>query len=123
MEKDHKVYGSKLRSATSSTLEWSRDAATYPAEADMLPLVVDRHQRCQDHRTAQRHSPELPCLLSLAGPGIETHHDGDDVHRRPDVEVLQDEIPVRVPWRHPEQIQVTSDEDQDVQRLGDQRYA
>lgn len=87
----------------------------------MCSLVNKRHKRRGKHGTSQRDSPKLPSPLSLSRPGVDTHHQIDDVEGRRDVKDLKHKVPFMVARMRPEKVEVSRAEHSRIEHLRYQR--
>lgn len=90
-------------------------------DSPLAPSLEDQaHQRRARDTARQRPHCQLPAILLLARPRIHSHHQPHDIRARTDVEDLEERVPPAIPWRYPQQIQISRSEDQDIQELGEQ---
>lgn len=87
----------------------------------MCSLMDKRHKRRGKHGTSQRDSPKLPSPLSLSCPGVDPHHQIDDIKRRRDVKDLKHKVPFILARRRPGQVEVSRAEHGRIEHLRYQR--
>lgn len=81
------------------------------------PLKYSHYRRC-DRAAAKDDGRDLPFPLLLARPGINPQHQKQYVQTAANVEYLEQEIVNRA---LPKEIDIACEEDQGIQRLGQQR--
>nr|POE46232.1 hypothetical protein CFP56_73194 [Quercus suber] len=87
------------------------------------PLKQDGHDGSAQKARAQAPAGQLPRVFSFPRSREDAHHNEHDVQRAADVENLQDEVPPLFPRRNPEQIDIASAENDNVQELCEERYS
>lgn len=90
---------------------WLDAMIPYLKERGIGPLSEDEgYQRCCDQRTSKTHGAEPPCLFSFPCPGVDTHHDKNDVEGRQDVKVHEYKVPQIRQRMDPEPVEVSRTE-------------
>lgn len=100
------------------------DVRVFVQKRPLLKDRVDGHGKHQ--RPGEAVDTEFPSLFPLPRPRVDAGHEEHNVCGRGNVEDFEAEVPEVYPqseWRHPEEVEVSGAEDEDVENLGDQRDA